>query len=177
MLISPFTRGGYVSSETFDHTSVLRLLESRFGVEVPNLTAWRRETCADLSLAINAAGVPDLAVPVLPDTAELLHVAVEQCATLPPPKVPAEQVMPKQEPGTRPRVSAQAASRAAPLVVAGSTPTSASPQSGSSAGPGATGGHRRLPRTGGSTPGLGVAAATAAGLALHRLRTRARPET
>jgi phospholipase C len=180
MLISPFTRGGYVSSETFDHTSVLRLLETRFGVEVPNLTAWRRATCGDLSRAINATSTPDLTVPALPDTAELLHVAVEQCATLPPPKVPAEQVMPTQEPGTRPRVSAQAASRATPLVVARTAPTSVSAEGGGSAGSGGAGGaggRRHLPSTGGRTPGVGVAAATAAGLALHRLRTRTRPES
>ena len=34
-VISPFSRGGYVCSETFDHTSTLRLLEARFGVEIP----------------------------------------------------------------------------------------------------------------------------------------------
>ena len=28
--------------DTFDHTSQLRLLETRFGVPVPNLSAWRR---------------------------------------------------------------------------------------------------------------------------------------
>ncbi|WP_279579442.1 alkaline phosphatase family protein [Fodinicola feengrottensis] len=58
MLISPFTRGGLVSSHTYDHTSVLRLLETRFGVEVPNLTHWRRATCGDLVEAINFAGTP-----------------------------------------------------------------------------------------------------------------------
>ncbi|MDA6815950.1 phospholipase C, phosphocholine-specific, partial [Escherichia coli] len=29
---SPYSRGGLVSSDTFDHTSQLRLLEKRFGV-------------------------------------------------------------------------------------------------------------------------------------------------
>lgn len=38
IVISPWSRGGLVSSKTFDHTSVLRLIESRFGVEVPNLS-------------------------------------------------------------------------------------------------------------------------------------------
>ena len=31
LVISPFTRGGFVCSRTFDHTSVLRFLERRFG--------------------------------------------------------------------------------------------------------------------------------------------------
>ena len=44
LIISPFTRGGFVSSDLFDHTSVLRFLETRFGAEVPNLSAWRRAT-------------------------------------------------------------------------------------------------------------------------------------
>ena len=48
LVISPFTRGGFVSSDTFDHTSVLRFLETRFGAEVPNLSAWRRATVGDL---------------------------------------------------------------------------------------------------------------------------------
>ena len=42
LVISPFSRGGYVCGATFDHTSTLRLLEARFGVEVPNLSQWRR---------------------------------------------------------------------------------------------------------------------------------------
>jgi phospholipase C len=35
LVVSPFARGGYVCSDTFDHTSLLRFLETRFGVEVP----------------------------------------------------------------------------------------------------------------------------------------------
>jgi phospholipase C len=178
MLISPFTRGGYVCSETFDHTSVLRLLETRFGVEVPNLSAWRRATCADLSLAIGAGATADLVVPTLPDTLELLQIAKEQAATLPAPKVPAEQVMPRQEPGTRPRVRAAAARAATPAVVRPTTtttpPTTAPPAPGGGAGVPA---HQPLPRTGGRPPTLAAAAAMAAGLAVHRLRTRAAEPT
>ena len=32
MVISPFSRGGYVCSQRFDHTSLLRFIETRFGV-------------------------------------------------------------------------------------------------------------------------------------------------
>src|SRR5580658_3303911 len=42
LILSPFSRGGFVSSDLFDHTSVLRFLETLFGAEVPNLSAWRR---------------------------------------------------------------------------------------------------------------------------------------
>jgi phospholipase C len=161
MLISPFTRGGYVSSETFDHTSVLRLLETRFGVEVPNLSAWRRGTCGDLSRAINFAGTPDLVVPDLPNANELLEVAKDQSLSLPFPKLPANQVMPTQEPGTRPRVSALAASGATPLPV---TTTTAASGSG-----------REIPATGAHVPVLAAAAAAAAGLGLQRIRRRVEP--
>jgi phospholipase C len=35
LVISPFSRGGFVSSDSFDHISVLRFFETRFGAEVP----------------------------------------------------------------------------------------------------------------------------------------------
>lgn len=47
--ISPWSRGGYVASEVFDHTSVIRFLETRFGVHEPNISAWRRAVCGDLT--------------------------------------------------------------------------------------------------------------------------------
>ena len=42
LVVSPFSRGGYVASEVFDHTSQFRFLEARFGVKAPNISAWRR---------------------------------------------------------------------------------------------------------------------------------------
>ena len=65
LVVSPFSRGGLVCSDVFDHTSLLRFLETRFGVEVPNLSAWRRATCGDLTTALNLAA-PDPSVPRLP---------------------------------------------------------------------------------------------------------------
>ena len=53
LVISPYSRGGLVASEVFDHTSQLRLIEQRFGVPVPNLTAWRRSTVGDLTSAFD----------------------------------------------------------------------------------------------------------------------------
>ena len=35
LVISPFSRGGHIVSEVFDHTSQLKLVAERFGVEVP----------------------------------------------------------------------------------------------------------------------------------------------
>ncbi|MGI8559777.1 MAG: phospholipase C [Solirubrobacteraceae bacterium] len=65
LIVSPFARGGFVSSTTFDHTSVLKFLERRFGAEVPNLSAWRRRTVGDLTSAFNFAARHNR-VPVLP---------------------------------------------------------------------------------------------------------------
>jgi phospholipase C len=49
LVLSPFSRGGHISSQTFDHTSQLRFIEERFGVKAPNLSAWRRSTVGDLT--------------------------------------------------------------------------------------------------------------------------------
>ena len=103
IVMSPYSRGGYVCSDTFDHTSVLRLLETRFGVEVPNVSAWRRATCGDLTSTFDFNSPPRLDVPTMPDTARALAEAEESVKRLPRPEVPAQQAMPTQEPGTRPR--------------------------------------------------------------------------
>ncbi|HTX02753.1 MAG TPA: alkaline phosphatase family protein [Candidatus Acidoferrales bacterium] len=103
VVISPYSRGGFVCSETFDHTSVLRLLEKRFGVEVPNLSAWRRKTCGDLTSAFDFASPPRLDIPKMPNTTGLLETSYYVSPTLPQPTVPKIQQMPTQEPGTRPR--------------------------------------------------------------------------
>jgi phospholipase C len=68
MVISPFTAGGYLYSGTLDHTSVLKLIEKRFGVEAPNISAWRRQTVGDFAGAFNFAKAPTLTVPKLPST-------------------------------------------------------------------------------------------------------------
>jgi phospholipase C len=120
IVCSPFTRGGYLCSDTFDHTSLLRFLERRFGVEVPNLTAWRRQTAGDLSAVF---GAPDGNVPALPDTQLLGRAVSAECiltlagsgvsALGPPVTVPPNSV-PQQEPGSRPRRSGSSPPAAAP---------------------------------------------------------------
>ena len=99
-VISPFSRGGYVSSQTFDHTSCLRLIETRFGVEIPNLTRWRRETCGDFTKAFGFGQPPDVSIPSLPQTADALRVIENDVMRLPAPMVPASQSMPKVEAST-----------------------------------------------------------------------------
>jgi phospholipase C len=103
VVISPFSRGGYVCSQTFDHTSTLRLIEARFGVEIANLSDWRRRTCGDLTRCFGFGETARLDVPELPETEAALQRAVKASRSLPQPAVPDVQAMPRQEPGTRPR--------------------------------------------------------------------------
>src|SRR5690606_17062927 len=55
VIASPWTRGGFVNSELFDHTSSLQFLENflsvkfRKHVREDNISAWRRSVCGDLT--------------------------------------------------------------------------------------------------------------------------------
>lgn len=55
VIASPWTRGGFVNSELFDHTSSLQFLENflatkfKKNVREENITAWRRSVCGDLT--------------------------------------------------------------------------------------------------------------------------------
>jgi phospholipase C len=99
LVISPFSRGGFVCGDTFDHTSTLRLIETRFGVEVPYLTQWRRATCGDLTSAFGFGEPPNTSFPDLPQTADALRIVEQQITGLPAPVAPSSQVMPKPEAG------------------------------------------------------------------------------
>ncbi len=99
-VISPWSKGGWVNSEVFDHTSVLRFLEKRFGVIEPNISAWRRTVCGDLTSTLEFAE-PDANWPALPDTGGHIVDADAACK-LAAPRVPSKQAMPRQEPGQRP---------------------------------------------------------------------------
>ncbi|HEX5460405.1 MAG TPA: phospholipase C, phosphocholine-specific [Steroidobacteraceae bacterium] len=101
LVISPWSRGGYVCSEVFDHTSVIRLMEARFGVKEPNITPWRRAVCGDLTAAFDFASYGSrLSLPSTSGYRDMVH----RQARLPPPVVPARQAVDvlAQERGTRP---------------------------------------------------------------------------
>jgi len=108
LVISPFSRGGLLSSALFVHTSVLRFLETRFGAEVPNLSAWRRATVGDLTSAFNFRK-PDPSIPALPSTLPAIPQILTECAAniagTTPYQVPNPQGSPTQEPGTAVRPS------------------------------------------------------------------------
>jgi phospholipase C len=102
-IVSPWTRGGWVCSQVFDHTSVLRFLEARFGeaMHEPHITAWRRSICGDLTSAFDFSK-PNASWPRLPDTRHYREETDRACKALPDPAVPEKQALPKQQPGTRP---------------------------------------------------------------------------
>jgi phospholipase C len=122
IIASPWSRGGCVCSQVFDHTSVLQFLEKMLThqtgkkLEETNITAWRRAICGDLTSAFQSttdlkSGLTDF---VERDTwikdvynarykslptgfHALTDQQVEQIL-----KNPADSLLPQQEPGTRP---------------------------------------------------------------------------
>jgi phospholipase C len=101
VLVSPWTVGGFVCHDTFDHTSVTRLLELVTGVTNPNITAWRRQTVGDFTSALGA--IPYGRFPRLPDTKAQLELAEQEVAQFQLPPYPgANQTPPVQPPGSKP---------------------------------------------------------------------------
>jgi phospholipase C len=102
LICSPWTRGGFVDSNLYDHTSMLRFLETWTGVGVLNISAWRRSLSGDLTGAFDFAH-PDFSIPELPDTVPLIEQSDGE-RNFRPIRTPAlgSQVMPSQEPGRRP---------------------------------------------------------------------------
>ncbi|QET06051.1 phospholipase C, phosphocholine-specific [Cupriavidus pauculus] len=104
-VVSPWSRGGWVNSQVFDHTSVLRFLEARFGVVESNISAYRRAVMGDLTSAFDFVNPNANALPTLPTMqkadADNLRTAQEALPQIAQPTV-AAQVLPKQAAGTRP---------------------------------------------------------------------------
>ena len=99
-VVSPWSKGGWVSSQVFDHTSVGRFIEKRFGVEIPAITPWHRAVCGDLTSAFDFERPNDRHFPELPDVSNYAEIeAVSK--TLPRPSAPAEPQPLYQELGVR----------------------------------------------------------------------------
>ncbi|MEI9983169.1 MAG: alkaline phosphatase family protein [Aliidongia sp.] len=114
-VVSPWSKGGWVCSQVFDHTSVIQFIEKRFGVAEPHITPWRRTVSGDLTAALNFRERNPVNAP-LPDTTNFISfvsgstlVPVTQAdiaaGNQPAPTlkltVPTTQTMPVQEPGLR----------------------------------------------------------------------------
>jgi phospholipase C len=105
LIVSPWTKGGRVCSQLFDHTSQLRFLEewlvargrARAAVACKLVSPWRRAVCGDLTSAFDFvhpnSGWPDS----VPKSASYTLVNGK-----PAPAPPAQQVLPRQERCTDP---------------------------------------------------------------------------
>lgn len=101
LIVSPWTRGGWVNSQVFDHTSIIRFIERRFGVMEPNISPWRRAVTGDLTSMFDFRDPDRSALQGMPSTADALARVIAS-SKLPAPVVPAEQALPRQEAGQRP---------------------------------------------------------------------------
>jgi phospholipase C len=100
LVVSPWSKGGYVCSETLDHTSIIRFIEGRFGVHEPNISPWRRAVCGDLTSAFDFSR-KDTAPVTLPSTAGYQPPDHDRHPDYVP-TPPANPALPKQERGSRP---------------------------------------------------------------------------
>ncbi|HVV77752.1 MAG TPA: phospholipase C, phosphocholine-specific [Mycobacteriales bacterium] len=101
ILVSPWTRGGWVTSEVADHTSVLQLIEKwTTAIGTPalcaNISTWRRSVCGDLTGAFDFRA-PVYGLPELPPTSATGDPAGGAYQPS-----PTSNRMPRQEAGTKP---------------------------------------------------------------------------
>ena len=107
LVVSPFSAGGHVVSDVFDHTSQLRFLETLFGVTAPNISDWRRSVTGDLTSTLTSLSAPVTRAPHLPVTSASTtappvgnECSTEQILelnpTVAPYPVPKRQKIPKQ---------------------------------------------------------------------------------
>ncbi|MEE4452955.1 phosphocholine-specific phospholipase C [Novosphingobium resinovorum] len=86
-VVSPWSRGGWVNSQVFDHTSVIRFLEARFGFHEPNISPWRRAVCGDLTSAFDFSAPDRAPFGPMPDPradARRAGAIVDQPSPVPP---------------------------------------------------------------------------------------------
>jgi phospholipase C len=112
LVLSPWSTGGWVCSQTYDHTSIVQFVEKRFGVHNPNVSPWRRAVCGDLTAAFDFTR-SNPAAPALPGTGGYVPPNHDNPGNYVP-TPPATGSLPKQEPGLR-------NARALPYVLAADT--------------------------------------------------------
>ncbi|MEV0179118.1 phosphocholine-specific phospholipase C [Streptomyces sp. NPDC050625] len=100
LVVSPWSKGGFVCSETLDHTSVIRFMERRFGVHEPNISPWRRAICGDLTAAFDFSR-KDTRPVALPDTDGYRPPDHDRHPDYVP-TPPANPALPRQERGRKP---------------------------------------------------------------------------
>nr|WP_121269499.1 phospholipase C, phosphocholine-specific [Pedobacter schmidteae] len=126
LIASPWSKGGYVNSQVFDHTSCLMFLEhflsNKTGktIRSNNISSWRRAICGNLTSVFRPATADPSGIPTLLKKDEVIvsiNNAKNKPAQVKPDPLTAEEiekinqhhafsdlspaVMPKQEKGTR----------------------------------------------------------------------------
>ncbi len=101
-IISPWTKGGWVNSQVFDHTSMVRFIEARFGVREPLISPWRRAVSGNLLSCFDFVNPNDNGFKqLLPETAARRAMALSLPGTKAPP-IPNTLAAPVQTAGVRP---------------------------------------------------------------------------
>ncbi len=101
LICSPWTRGGYVDSNVYNHTSMLQFLAAWTGVKPANVTPWRASVTGDLTAAFDFEH-PDFSIPASIPTLEQTWALTQLTGGSTTPPAEGDQQMPAQEPGTRP---------------------------------------------------------------------------
>jgi phospholipase C len=122
VVASPWSRGGNVCSEVFDHTSPIQFLETllthKLGRKVreTNINDWRRAVCGDLTSSFQNTSDPAAPLPFFSRDKFLEQIHAAQFEKLPSgyklltaadidqlrADATASKILPQQEPGTRP---------------------------------------------------------------------------
>jgi phospholipase C len=116
VIASPWSRGGWVNSQVFDHTSSLMFLEkflsNKFNKKIhePNISSWRRTVCGDLTSAFRPYNGEDLKKPDFLDRDEFVEAIHKAQFRNPPANFnrvtqddpsSLKDILPEQEKGTR----------------------------------------------------------------------------
>jgi len=101
LVCSPWTTGGYVDSNVYDHTSMLQFLAAWTGVKPANVTSWRSSVVGNLTAAFDFEN-PNFTIPTnIPTLAQTWALTQLTGGSTTPP-AEGDQSMPVQESGTRP---------------------------------------------------------------------------
>jgi phospholipase C len=115
LVASPWSKGGYVNSQVFDHTSTIMFLEHLFShktgkrIRSQQISSWRREICGDLTSIFRPATASESS-PVAPLKREQVLTNIQNAKNKPAqlkprPLTQAEiannKYLPSQETGTR----------------------------------------------------------------------------
>lgn len=111
VIASPWSRGGAVNSQVYDHTSILMFLEKFLGhktgkkIVESNISSWRRTVCGDLTSVFKQYNGEEMKMPEpvkKNEFYETIHKAqFKKLPIMPEPQGTHLSMKAKQEPGTR----------------------------------------------------------------------------